>query len=492
MDKEEYLKKIDEVIENGKYKDNWQSLSGHKSPEWFDNGKFGIFIHWGIYSVPAFGGEWYSRNMYNKYNDAFKHHIETYGPQSRFGYKDFIPMFKGENFDADRWVDIFNASGAKYVTPVAEHHDGFAMYNTEFNRWNAVNMGPKRDVLGEIKVACEKKGLAFCASSHRAEHYFFMSLGKTFDSDVNDERYSDFYGPAFYSDDFSAKNMQNTTFDIFGAGPDEEYLKDWMVRTIELIDRYSPNMIYFDWWIQNIKFKPYLKKIAAYYYNRAYEQNKEVTIDFKHNEFPPTVATFDVERGALPGIFPYKWQTDTAIGKHSWGFTNDNEYKSSGKIIRDLIDIVSKNGNMMLNIGPKPDGTFTDEETEVLRGIGNFLKLNGEGIYGTTYWKQFGEGEHNITSGAFNDGDETFYDSSDFRFTYKAGYVYCFQMNPDGKDAKIKSFKRVDDGDILIESVSLLSTGKKLDFKRDYDSMTVFADDAFNSENPICFKIKLG
>ena len=147
---------------------------------------------------------------------------------------------------------------------------------------------------------------------------------------------------------------------------------------------------------------------------------------------------------------------------------------------------------MMLNIGPKPDGTFTDEETEVLRGIGNFLKLNGEGIYGTTYWKQFGEGEHNITSGAFNDGDETFYDSSDFRFTYKAGYVYCFQMNPDGKDAKIKSFKRVDNGDILIESVSLLSTGKKLDFKRDYDSMTVFADDAFNSENPICFKIKLG
>ena len=170
-------------------------------------------------------------------------------------------MFRGENFDADKWVSIFKDSGARFVMPVCEHHDGFAMYKTQFNRWNSTEMGPCRDVAGEIKAACEKQGMTFCASSHRAEHYFFMNMGRTFDSDVNDERYADFYGPAVYTREFDGEQMSKTTADTYSTGPDKEWLDDWLVRTCELIDNYRPKILYFDWWIHNHAFKLILKSL---------------------------------------------------------------------------------------------------------------------------------------------------------------------------------------------------------------------------------------
>lgn len=491
MTTKEYLKQIDDVIEQGKYKANWQSLSNHKTPSWYYRDKFGIFIHWGIYSVPAFGNEWYSRNMYDPEHPEFQHHREVYGTQDKFGYKDFIPMFKAEKFDPDAWADLFVQSGAKFVMPVCEHHDGFAMYDTEFNRWNAAKMGPCRDVVGELKAALERKGLTFCASTHRAEHYFFMNMGRAFDSDVNDERYADFYGPAVYCPEFAGEQMTQTTEDTYARGASQEWLEDWLVRTCELIDKYQPSILYFDWWIHNHTFKPYLKKLCAYYYNRAEEWGREVTINYKHEAFPPTVATFDVERGALTDISPIPWQTDTAIGKQSWGYRKDNEYKSSRQIITDLIDIVSKNGMLMLNVGPRSDGTITEEETAVLQGVGRWLQRNGEGIYGTTFWKTFGEGEVNSEAGFFKDSDEKQYTAGDFRFTYKEGYLYVFQMRPDGKDAVIRTLKKHIPHDYLINSIQLLSTGEMLDFQRTEEALTIKATDSFRSEEPLCFKIAL-
>lgn len=491
MNKKEYLELIENVIQSGKYKDNWQSLSDHKTPEWFTDAKFGIFIHFGVYSVPAFGNEWYPRCMYDKNHREFEHHIKTYGPQDKFGYKDFVPMFKAQNFSAEEWIMLFKKAGAKYIMPVAEHHDGFAMYDTEFNRWNAKNMGPCRDIVGELKNACDENGLVFCASSHRAEHYFFLNMGRTFDSDVNDEKYADFYGPAHYCPEWDSDTMHDTTADTFSLGPSEEYLEDWLVRTCEIIDKYQPRILYFDWWIHNHAFKPYLKKLAAYYYNRAEEWNTRVTINYKHEAFPPTVATFDVERGALTGISPVPWQTDTAIGMNSWGYTADNKYKSANKIICDLIDIVSKNGNLLLNVGPKADGTITDEETRVLLEIGEWLKKNGEGIYETTFWKKFGEGEVNVSAGFFKDNAEMQYTSRDFRFTYKKGFVYAFQMKPDGKDVFIRSFARTDRHDFFVKNVTLLQTGENLNFERTENSMKIKANDSFDSVNPICFKIEI-
>lgn len=491
MTTKEYLQKIDDVIKNGKYKADWQSLSGHNVPKWYYRDKFGIFIHWGIYSVPAFGNEWYSRNMYDKNDRDFEYHVKTYGNQKNFGYKDFIKMFRGENFDADKWVSIFKDCGAKFVMPVCEHHDGFAMYKTEFNRWNSANMGPCRDVAGEIKSACEKQGLTFCASTHRAEHYFFMNMGRTFDSDVNDEEYSDFYGPAVYSSEFDGEQMNKTTADTYSTGPDREWLEDWLVRTCELIDNYHPKILYFDWWIHNHAFKPYLKKLAAYYYNRADEWGEEVTINYKHEAFPPTVATFDVERGALTDISPVPWQTDTAIGKYSWGYRKDNEYKTARQIICDLIDIVSKNGMMLLNVGPKPDGTLTDEESAVLKEIGEWMKLNGDGIYSTTFWKTFGEGSVNNEDGFFKDNEEKKFTPGDFRFTYKNGYIYAFQMRPNGNDAVIKSLRKHPEHDFLTDNITLLSTNEKLEYERNENALIIKANKNFTSDKPICFKIKI-
>ena len=197
MEKSAYLKEIDRIIKNGKYQDTWESLSQYRIPEWYKDTKLGIFIHWGVYSVPAFGSEWYSRNMYIQGSPEYKHHIETYGPHKDFGYKDFIPMFKAEKFDPEAWADLFQQAGAKYVVPVAEHHDGFQMYKSELSHWNAYEMGPKRDVLGELETAFEKRGMITGASSHRVEHWFFMGHGKEFDSDVKGPlQRGDLYWPA--------------------------------------------------------------------------------------------------------------------------------------------------------------------------------------------------------------------------------------------------------------------------------------------------------
>ncbi len=491
MTTQEYLKLIDNVNENGKYKADWASLSHHKVPARFMHDKIGIFIHWGVYSVPAHGCEWYSRGMYDPNCGDFEYHRKTYGDQKNFGYKDFIPMFKAEKFDAKEWVSLFKKAGIKYVMPVAEHHDGFAMYETQFNRWNAKEMGPCRDVVGELKAECEKQGLTICASTHRAEHYFFMNMGRTFDSDVNDENYRDFYGPAVYCKEFHSGDLHKYTADTYSLGASEEWLQDWLVRTCELIDKYQPSVLYFDWWIHNHSFKPYLKKLAAYYYNRAEEWGKEVTINYKHEAFPPTVATFDIERGALSGISPIYWQTDTAIGKCSWGYRTDNEYKSARQVICDLVDIVSKNGNLLINIGPKPDGTITEEETEVLLTMGKWLETNGEGIYGTTFWKQFGEGEVNAEDGFFKDGDEKQFTTEDFRFTYKNGYLYVFQMRP-SKTVKIKTLRKHNPHDYLIESIELLGSDEKITFERNEDFLEINLQNESENDLPVCFKIAIG
>lgn len=359
---EEILKKMDEVIDSGLYKPEWDSLMENKAPGWFFREKLGIFIHWGLYSIPAYSNEWYSRNMYRKGTEAFEHHRKTYGEQKDFGYKDFIPLFTAKNFDPGEWMALFREAGVGYVFPVAEHHDGFQMYKSGLSDWNAFAMGPKRDILGELKAAAEKEGIQFCTSSHRAEHWFFMGHGREFDSDVKEPmKKGDFYWPAM-----PEPNHQ----DIYSKPePTEEYLQDWLVRTCEIIDRYRPRVLYFDWWIQHSALKPYLKKLAAYYYNRAVSWGMEVAINYKHDAFQFGTAVPDVERGQFAEVKPYFWQTDTAVALNSWGYTENNQFRPAGDIICDLVDIVSKNGALLLNVGPKADGTISDEDKAILLEI---------------------------------------------------------------------------------------------------------------------------
>lgn len=485
MNQEEILEQVDQVIAKGRYKDDWESLVTHPIPKWYQDAKFGIFIHWGVYSVPAFGDEWYPRKMYIKGTPEYKHHLEMYGNQKDFGYKDFIPMFRAEKFDPVQWMDLFENAGAKYVMPVAEHHDGFQMYDSDLSKWNARQMGPHRDVIGELKVEAEKRGIVFTVSNHRAEHCWFFNGGTFYDSDVVDPEYEDFYENQQYCDEGRSQ-------DIYICPPDKEHMDNWLARVCELVDKYHPKIVWFDWWIQNMAWKPYLKKFAAYYYNRAEEWGEEVTINYKFDAFMLRSAVFDIERGQLDSIHPLLWQNDTAIAKNSWGYTENNEFKKPWDLVADLVDIVSKNGCLLLNVGPKSDGTITEEETSILLAIGKWLNENGEGIYGTTFWKVYGEGPTEIPSGSFTDVDRQPFTSKDIRFTCKGSTVYAFVLKyPEDGQITINNLRRALDmsSDIHVESVEMMD-GETCLFRRDEAGLHIKGKKGYKTEYPVCFKIK--
>ena len=487
-DMTKYLETIDKVIEQGPFKDNWESLSKFEAPKWYRNAKFGIFIHWGVYSVPAYDSEWYSRNMYVQGSKAYEHHLKTYGKHSKFGYKDFIPMFKAEKFDPDKWADLFARAGARYVVPVAEHHDGFQMYRSEISHWNAFEMGPKRDVLGELTLSCRERGIETGASSHRVEHWFFMGHGKEFESDVKEPMSrGDFYWPAM-----PEQNHQ----DIFSEPvPTEEYLQDWLVRTCEIVDRYQPRVLYFDWWIQHSAVKPYLKKLAAYYYNRAAEWGIEVAINYKHDAFLFGSAVPDVERGQFADVKPYFWQTDTAIALNSWCYTENNDFRPYQDILCDLVDIVSKNGTLLLNVGPKADGTISEEDTAVLEGIGRWMEINGEALYDTKVWRKYGEGPTQIVEGQFSDGIKKNFTAKDFRFTTGHGYLYatvlkgCEEGEYCIESLGIRDASRQAHFAGIIQSVEVLGASEAPKWSRDEEGLHIST--SFRSDEPIVFRIKI-
>ena len=488
-DQKEWMKRIDQVIADGPYDATWESLQNYRVPDWYRAAKFGIFLHWGIYSVPAYGSEWYSRNMYIQGSREYEHHIETYGPQKKFGYKDFIPMFRAEKFNAEEWAELFKAAGAQYVTPVAEHHDGFQMYDSELSDWCAAKMGPKRDVLGELSKAFQERGIQNCASTHRIEHWFFMGHGKEFDSDIREPlQRGDFYWPAM-----AERGLQ----DLYSEPiPTEEYLIDWLCRCCELVDKYRPKLVYFDWWIQHSAAKPYLKKFAAYYYNRAAEWGEEVVINYKHDAFEFGTAVVDIERGQFADAKPYIWQTDTAVAKNSWCYTEENDYKSSVQILQDLVDIVSKNGRMMLNVGPKADGTIPDEDKKILLEIGEWLKVNGKAIYGAKLWRKSAEGPTEVQEGQFADGEAKQYTSEDIRFTMNGGCLYATCLNMNGKkELTIRSLAEADASvkpnfHGIVKAVRRLDGGRIESVKRDIEGLHILTE-TVNDARPIVFELEI-
>jgi len=408
------------------YQPTWESLKAYEVPAWFRDAKFGIFIHWGAYSVPAFGSEWYPREMYVQGSEVFRHHVATYGPQSKFGYKDLIARFRAEHWDPDEWADLFLASGAKYVIPVAEHHDGFPMYDCSLTRWNAARMGPKRDVIGELAAAVRRRGLIFGVSSHRAEHWFFMNPGRSFDSDVRDTAFADLYGPA------RPDTVQ----------PDSAYLADWYARCSELAQKYHPSLFYFDWWIEQPAFAPWHRRFAAQYYNASRGWSDGVVINYKNSAFPDHTAVLDIERGRLQEGRALPWQTDTSIGRKSWGYVEGEDIRPASEIVPILADIVSKNGCLLLNIGPKSDGTITPGQQNVLRDIGAWLRVNGEAIYGTRPWVVAEEGVTRQQSGGmFSENRERPYTAEDIRFTSHGEYVYAIVLGWPGRSCTIRSLR---------------------------------------------------
>lgn len=464
------LKQVENADHQGPFRADWESLQKYEVPEWYKDAKFGIFIHWGVYSVPAFGNEWYPRNMYVPGSPEYKHHLATYGPQDKFGYKDFVPMFKAERFDPAAWAELFKKSGAKYVVPVAEHHDGFAMYDSELSDWTAAKMGPHRDTTGELGKAVRAAGLHFGVSSHRVEHNFFLGVGRSISSDVNNPQYAAFYGPAhnWLSAPWGVPLNDDFTY-VSSAWAD-----DWLARSAELVEKYHPDIVYFDWWIGQASIRPNLTKFAAFYYNSSLIYGDHVgVINYKDYAMQEHSAVLDLERGQLGDIRPLYWQTDTSVSNKSWGYIRDDTFKSPEFVVHQLIDIVSKNGNLLLNIGPRSDGTIPDEVQQVLLDVGAWLNVNGESIYGTRPWRIYGEGPTKVAAGSFHDTDTTRYTAEDFRFTTKGDVLYAIGLGwPTNGEAVIHSLASAV-GNEHVRSVILVGSDAKLQFEQRADGLQV-------------------
>jgi len=447
---------------DGPFRPDWATLVKYEPPQWYQDAKFGIFIHWGVYSVPAAQSEWYPREMYHPGEVAYKNFREHYAStdpaqKDAKGYKDLIPLFRAEHFDAAAWAKLFKDAGAQYVVPVAEHHDGFSMYDSGLSDWTVVKMGPKRDTLGELAKAVRGEGLHFGLSSHRVEHNFFYDGGRAIRSDVNDPKNAGLYGPAheFISGDGGLTNDWTYVSDAWA--------RDWLARDTELVEKYKPEIVYFDWWIGQPLMRRAVAEFAAFYYNYAAAHGTTAVINFKDFAINHKAGVLDFERGQQDHIVPDHWQTDTSISDASWGYIEHDTFKTPAFLVDQLVDIVSKNGNLLLNFGPRSDGTIPDEVRATLLEMGAWLKVNGEAIYATTPWKTFGEGPTQVQAGSFHDTDTKPYTAEDFRFTAKGSTVYAIGMAcpKDGK-ATIRSLGWAHEGSALpIATIELLgSTGK--------------------------------
>jgi alpha-L-fucosidase len=469
---------IEEKQENdGPYRADWATLIKYQQPQWYKDAKFGIFIHWGVYSVPAAENEWYPRNMYKPSEGAYKDFQQRFASKDpaekdEKGYKDLIPLFRAEKFDATAWAALFKESGAQYVVPVAEHHDGFSMYDSGLSDWTVVKMGPKRDTLGELAAAIRAQGLHFGLSSHRAEHNFFFEGGRQIRSDVNDPKYASLYGPAHQ---WFAAGGDAHGLDDDWTWVSDAWTRDWLARDTEIIEKYKPELVYFDWWIGHPRFRGAVTQFAAFYYNFAAANGYTGIIDFKDFSLNWKSGTRDFERGQQDHIIADHWQTDTSISNASWGYIEHDTFKTPDFLVRQLVDIVSKNGNLLLNFGPRSDGTIPDEVQVTLREMGAWLKVNGEAIYATTPWKTFGEGPTQVKAGAFHDTETKPYSAEDFRFTAKGSTVYAIGMAcpADGK-ATIHSLGWSHEGNsVPIASVELLGSTQKVTWTQAANALEV-------------------
>ena len=392
------------------YTADWESLAKHnEAPDWFRDAKFGIYFHWGVYSVPAFGSEWYPRNMHLKDKMEYAHHLKTYGDPSVFGYHDFVPMFKAEHFDAEDWAKLFKQAGAKFAGPVAEHHDGFSMWASKLTPWNAKDMGPKRDIVGEMEKAIRKNDMKFITTFHHAfngQHPARMT---------NPNKYpTGYYTPA---PGWPTASVDPKLRMLYGRMPREEFLNLWLGKLVEVIDAYRPDIIWFDGCLTGIPDRD-KQQFCAYYFNKAAERNRQVVVTYKGTSLPREVGVEDFEKGRADHLTDYVWLTDDTISKGSWCYTKDLKIKPTEEVLHSLIDIVSKNGVLLLNISPMADGTIPNNQRQVLLEMGQWLKVNGVAIYNTRPWKKYGQGPTDIGRGGHFIKWTGRYTAQDIRFTH--------------------------------------------------------------------------
>lgn len=505
---------------DGPFKPNWKSLEQYKVPEWYKNAKFGIWAHWGPQCQPEYG-DWYARGMYQEGSDQYKYHLEKYGHPGKFGFKDVINEWKAKNWNPEELIGVYKEAGAKYFVALANHHDNFDNYDSKYQPWNATKMGPKKDLIGGWAKAARNHGLHFGVSVHAAHAWSWYEVAQRSDKEGSmkgipyDGRVNKAQGTGKWWNgqnpeaDLYAQNhalSENSSDDgmihkqwNWGQGvtpPSKEYCEKFYNRTIELLDKYEPDLIYFDdtalplWPINDAGLR-----IAAHMYNSSIKKHGslQAVVNGKIlDEQQRKCMVWDIERGQSNVIEPQTWQTDTCIG--SWHYDKrvfeNHHYKSAKTVVHTLVDVVSKNGNLLLSVPVKGDGTIDSDEKKVVKGITAWMKVNSESIYDTKPYTVLGEGPAMqetaaLTAQGFNEGKGKPFIAEDIRFAQKEDTLYATTMGVPVKEVWLKTLK-----DKNVTDVQLLGYNDNLNWKNTPDGLLISTPDKMPTDIASVFAIK--
>ena len=461
----------------GPFNSSVASLETYRIPDWFRDAKLGIWSHWGPQSV-AGQGDWYARFLYVPGHPHYDHHVKTYGHPSEVGYKDIIALWKAERFDPEALMSKYAAAGAKYFVSMGVHHDNFDLWNSKHHRWNATATGPKRDIVGAWKTAAKRHGLRFGVSEHLGASYcwwypnhlydqFWPKLGVDYDG--ADPRNADLYH------DNRDEPFVNKPSTWYTKNPN--FQRQWFERIHDLIDTYHPDLLYTD---GGIPFGEVGRTLVADFYNSNIARHHRLEAIYAHKgngsgEFLPKAGVQDVERGVLDGINPLPWQTDTSNG--DWFYNENDRFKTAREVVGMLADIVSKNGNLLLNIVQHPDGTLTPQSEQLLAELAGWMNVNSDAIHGTRPWHIYGEGPTSAAAGAFGESGD--YTAKDIRFTTKRDALYAILLGWPQGDSSIRSLGTASHPNAVIEDVELLG-GPKPQFRRDAEALRLTLPPAKN------------
>lgn len=483
------------AIARGPFVGTRESLASYRVPEWFRDAKFGIWAHWGPQSAPEYG-DWYARNMYVEGSDQYAYHLERYGPPSKFGFKDVIPTWKAERFDPEALMRRYKQAGAKYFMSMGVHHDNFDLWDSRYTRWNAVAMGPKTDIVGRFQRAARNQGLKFGVSDHLWISYKWFAP-----SHLSDKKGANAGVPYDGVDPTNADLYHNLievpqklTWDEVGIP--EAWKQRWLLRIKDLVDQYEPDLLYSD---GHIPFEARGLALVAHFYNLSAARNggrvDAVYTSKRREDSAVGTCVLDVERGVVDSIWPQPWQTDTCVGH--WHYDKRAQYKTPKTVIDMLVDIVSRNGNLMLNFPLMSNGLLDAEEEKILDAIGAWMAINGEAIYATRPWKVHGlslgpefPADRAPAEAKFNEKNRKDLSARDLRFTVKGQILYVFVMGwPEGPLAIPALARGGPYGVGAITGVELLGSRAKISFTHDQQGLTLQPQTARPGEHAVVFKV---
>ncbi|HYO09274.1 MAG TPA: alpha-L-fucosidase [Tepidisphaeraceae bacterium] len=476
-------------VAEGPFTEALDSLKTYKVPDWFRDAKFGIWSHWGPQAVPR-QGDWYARNMYLDNHRHYRHHLRTYGHPSKHGYKDIIPLWKAEKWDPEALMSAYAKAGAKYFVSMGVHHDNFDLWDSKHHEWNAVKMGPKRDVVGEWKRAAVSRGLRFGVSEHLGASYAWFASSRGAD------KAGDHAGVPYDGADPQHQSLYHPNHDEPFKGGRSWYANNpqwhqrWFTRIRDLVDSYQPDLLYTD---GGIPFSRVGRSMVAHFYNAniaAHGGKLEGVYthkDIGSGEFHREVGVQDVERGVMQNINPLPWQTDTSIG--DWYYSDGFKYKTTPQVIHMLADIVSKNGSMLLNVVQYPDGSLPPEPQKFLEEMAEWIAVNGDAIYGTRPWTIFGEGPTQPRAGHFK--EDTAYKPQDVRFATKGGTLYAITLGEPTGETRIKSLGNDSKhAGSAVKGVRLLGSEQALTWSQEADALAIKLPDKLPARHAAAFEIK--